>query len=174
MQDFTWLYKALITFNNFPWMPILDNFIHNKDLSIESNAFLKSMKAQYNLFLLLWNEAINCSCWIPINSLDADKGQRNAMAFWTSNSYWWVALGWDNFVSVEHHTNYNPRNEFRRVFGPSFSQSVCQSWVVFVDSATPLKPLNRNLWNFVVTKDILCRCAYSQEILNQFFFLGIT
>ena len=56
----------------------------------------------------------------------------------------------------------------------SVSQSVRQSWVVFVVSATPLKPLNRNLWNFVVTKDILCRCAYSQEILNQFFFLGIT
>ena len=32
-------------------------------------------------------------------------------------------------------------------------------------SATPLKPLNRILWNFVVIKNILCRCTYLQKIL---------
>ena len=32
-------------------------------------------------------------------------------------------------------------------------------------SATPLKPLNWILWNFVVIKNILCRCTYLQEIL---------
>ena len=32
-------------------------------------------------------------------------------------------------------------------------------------SATPLKPLNRISWNFVVMKDIPCRCAYPQEML---------
>ena len=37
-------------------------------------------------------------------------------------------------------------------------------------SATPLKPHNRISWNFVVMKDIMCRCAYPLEILIQFFF----
>ena len=32
-------------------------------------------------------------------------------------------------------------------------------------STTPLKPLNRIVWNFVVMKDIMCRCAFLQEIL---------
>ena len=41
---------------------------------------------------------------------------------------------------------------------------------VFLVSATPLKPLNRISWNFVVMKDIMCRCAYPQEILIPFFF----
>ena len=41
-------------------------------------------------------------------------------------------------------------------------------------SATPLKPLNRIFWNFVVMKDIMCRCAYPQEILIPFFSLGVT
>ena len=37
-------------------------------------------------------------------------------------------------------------------------------------SATPLKPLNIITWNFVVIKDIMCRCPYPQEILMQFLF----
>ena len=40
-------------------------------------------------------------------------------------------------------------------------------------SATPLKPLNGISWNFVVVKDIPCRCAYLLEILIQFFFPGV-
>ena len=36
-------------------------------------------------------------------------------------------------------------------------------------SATPLKPLNRISWNFVVMKDLMCRSAYVQEILIKFF-----
>ena len=35
--------------------------------------------------------------------------------------------------------------------------------------ATPLKPHNRISWNFVDNKDILCRCAYWQEIMIQVF-----
>ena len=31
------------------------------------------------------------------------------------------------------------------------------------------KPLNRFSCNFVVMKDIMCRCAYQQEIFIQFF-----
>ena len=46
--------------------------------------------------------------------------------------------------------------------------SVRQTCLLF--SATPLKPLNRISWNFVVMKDIMCRCAYPQEILIQYFF----
>ena len=50
---------------------------------------------------------------------------------------------------------------------PSVSQSVSP---VFLVSATPLNPLNRISWNFVDMKDIMCRCAYPQEILIPFFF----
>ena len=73
-----------------------------------------------------------------------------------------------------HH--YSPRNEVaegimfltRPSVSPSVSQSVAVSPVLFV-SATPLKPLNRISWNFVVIKDIMCTYAYPQEILIQFF-----
>ena len=67
-------------------------------------------------------------------------------------------------------SNYDtPRNELRRVnvFDPLVSQSDSP---VFLVSTTPLKPLNRISWNFVVMKDIMCRCAYPQEILIQFIF----
>ena len=40
-------------------------------------------------------------------------------------------------------------------------------------SATPLKPLNRILINFVVLKDKLYSCANSLEMLIQFFFLEL-
>ena len=36
---------------------------------------------------------------------------------------------------------------------------------VFFVSATPLKPLNRIAWNFLVMKDIMCRYAFWQEML---------
>ena len=48
-----------------------------------------------------------------------------------------------------------------------FSWNSCYS-KQFV-SATPLKPLNRISWNFVVMKDIMCRYAYAQDISIQFF-----
>ena len=51
---------------------------------------------------------------------------------------------------------------------PSVSQSFSP---VFLVSTTPLKPLNRISWTFVVMKDIMCRCAYPQEILIQLFDL---
>ena len=58
--------------------------------------------------------------------------------------------------------NYTLCNELRRVnvFSPSVSP-------VFFVSATPLIPLNRMFWNFVVihVKDIMCRYAF----LFQFF-----
>ena len=56
---------------------------------------------------------------------------------------------------------------------PSVSQSESVS-PDFLVSATPLKPLNRISLNFAVMKDIMCRCAYSQEIMIQLFFLRIT
>ena len=56
------------------------------------------------------------------------------------------------------------------VFDPSVSQSVSQSVSpVFLVSATPLKLLDRISLNFVVIKDMMCRCAYPQEILIPFF-----
>ena len=39
-------------------------------------------------------------------------------------------------------------------------------------SATPLKLLNRDSWNFVINKDILCRCAYLQNS-DLIFYGGI-
>ena len=63
---------------------------------------------------------------------------------------------------------YTPRKELRRVycFWP-VRQSVSP---VFLVSATPLKPLDRISWNFVVIKDIIRRSAYPQKILIPFFF----
>ena len=53
----------------------------------------------------------------------------------------------------------------------SVSQSVSQSVnPVFLVSAAPLKLLNRISLNFVAMKDIMCRCAYPQQILIPFFF----
>ena len=43
---------------------------------------------------------------------------------------------------------------------PSVSQSVSPISPVFLVSATPLRPLNRIAWNFVVMKDIMCRYAF--------------
>ena len=37
-------------------------------------------------------------------------------------------------------------------------------------STTPLKPLNRIAWNFVVMKDIMCRYAFLQEMLILSFW----
>ena len=55
---------------------------------------------------------------------------------------------------------------------PSVSLSVSQSVSsVFLVSTTRLKPLNRISWNFVVMKDIMCRCAYSLEIFPQSYAL---
>ena len=51
------------------------------------------------------------------------------------------------------------------VFDPSVRPSVSPVSLV---SATPPKPLNRISWNFVVMKNIMCRCAYPQES-----FLGV-
>ena len=67
---------------------------------------------------------------------------------------------------------YSPRNKLREynVFHPTIRQSVSPSVLFFLFSATPLKPLNRISINFVVMKDIMCRCTYPQEILIQFFF----
>ena len=54
---------------------------------------------------------------------------------------------------------------------------IWQKWKILLKqfvSATPLKLLNRISRNSVVMKDIVCRCAYPQDILIQFFSLGIT
>ena len=44
---------------------------------------------------------------------------------------------------------------------------------VFLVCATPLKPIHRISWSFVVMKDIMCRCVYPQEIFIPFFFLEL-
>ena len=65
------------------------------------------------------------------------------------------------------YTNYTPTQRVAEGIMFLTRQSVSP---VFLVSATPLKPPNRISWNFVVMKDIMCRCGYPQEILNPFFF----
>ena len=67
-----------------------------------------------------------------------------------------------HFLIIPHATSCGGYN----VFDPSVSHSVS---TVFLVSATPLKPLNRILWNFVVIKNIMCTCADHQEIFIRFF-----
>ena len=55
---------------------------------------------------------------------------------------------------------------------PFFYWDIWQKWKILLKQvvrATPLKLLNRISWNVVVMKDIMCGCAYPQEILIQFF-----
>ena len=53
----------------------------------------------------------------------------------------------------------------------SVSQAISPSVLFFV-SATPLKLLNRILWNFVVMNDKLYKCAYLLKSLIHFFSSG--
>ena len=42
---------------------------------------------------------------------------------------------------------------------------------MFVDGCDEINTIkDRISWNFVELKDIMCRCAYPQEILIPFFF----
>ena len=55
---------------------------------------------------------------------------------------------------------------------PFWTWEIWPKWKILLiqfDGATPLKPLYRILWNFVVMKDIMCRCVYPYSI----FFLGV-
>ena len=59
---------------------------------------------------------------------------------------------------------------------PVFNLEIGPKWKILLKqfvSTTPLKPLNRISRNIEVMKDLMCRCAYPQEILIQFFFLGV-
>ena len=71
---------------------------------------------------------------------------------------------WYTTTVIPHVTSCGGYN----VFEPSVRQSVS---LIFLVSATPLKPLKRISWNFIVMKDIMCRCAHPQETLIQFFSL---
>ena len=74
------------------------------------------------------------------------------------------------FLFIPHATSCRGYN----VFDPSVSQSVSQSASpVFLVSTTPLKPLNKISWNFVVMKDIMCRYAFLQEMLIWSFWGAI-
>ena len=43
----------------------------------------------------------------------------------------------------------------------------------YTTETVSLKPLHRISWTFVVMKYMICRCAFSQICLIQFFFLGV-
>ena len=70
-----------------------------------------------------------------------------------------VQLGWKWFSTCIMNSNAEKKLQNERYFW----ETVCH--------CNFLKPLNRISWKFVVIKDIMCRCAYSQEIFIQFFFL---
>ena len=53
-------------------------------------------------------------------------------------------------------------------FTPFLNFEICRNERFYWNS--PLKPLSRISWNFVVMKDIMCRCANFVSI----FFLGVT
>ena len=94
----------------------------------------------------------------------------NCLPWQTAFIYSCLLLSLVQFVDwffIPHATSCGGYN----VFYPSVRPSVCQSVSpVFLVSATPLKPLNRISWNFVVMKDIIRRCAYPQEMLIPIFF----
>ena len=55
---------------------------------------------------------------------------------------------------------------------PLFNLEIWPKWKILLEqlvSAPPLKLLNWISLNFVVMKDLMCRCANPQEIVNQFF-----
>ena len=58
-------------------------------------------------------------------------------------------------------------------FTPFLNLEIWRKWKILLKqfvSTTPLKPLNRIAWNFVVMKDIMCRYAFLQEILIWSFW----
>ena len=65
-----------------------------------------------------------------------------------------------------------PQEILIQLITPFLKLEIWPKWKILLKlfvSVTPLKPLNRISWNFVVVKDILCRYTYPQEILIHFF-----
>ena len=61
-------------------------------------------------------------------------------------------------------------------FTPFLNREIWRKWKILLKqlvSTTPLKPLNRIAWNFVVMKDIICRYAFLQEMLIWSFWGAI-
>ena len=61
-------------------------------------------------------------------------------------------------------------------FRPFFNFEIWRKWKILLKqlvSATPLKPLNRIAWKFVIMKDIMCRYAFLQEVLIWSFWRAI-
>ena len=59
---------------------------------------------------------------------------------------------------------------------PFLNFEIWPKWKILLKqlvSTTPLKPLNRIAWNFVVMKDIMCRYAFLQEMLIWSFWGAI-
>ena len=59
---------------------------------------------------------------------------------------------------------------------PFLNFKIWRKWKILLKhlvSTTPLKPLNRIAWNFVVMKDIMCRYAFLQEMLIWSFWGAI-
>ena len=75
-----------------------------------------------------------------------------------------------SYATVDFYLLYPTQRVAKRynVFDPSAIKSVSHSVSpVFLVCATPLKPLL-----FVVMMDIMCGCAFQQEILIHFFSRG--
>ena len=80
---------------------------------------------------------------------------------------------------------YTPRNELPQEISipfffsdlrPFLNFEIWRKWKIPLKqlvSTTPLKPLNRIAWNFVVMKDIICKYAFLQEMLIWSFWGAI-
>ena len=61
-------------------------------------------------------------------------------------------------------------------FTPFLNFEIWRKWKILLKqlvSTTPLKPLNKIAWNFVVMKDIMCRYAFLREMLIWSFWGAI-
>ena len=77
-----------------------------------------------------------------------------------------------NFVVIKDIIDVHIHRKFWFHFFLFLNFEFWRKWKILLKqlvSATPLKPLNRISWNFVIMKDIMCRYAYPQDILIPFF-----
>ena len=79
-----------------------------------------------------------------------------------------ISCGYAHRIIIQRKFWFNFFSRSNALFEQKFGQNEVYYSKVFV-STTPLKPLNRISWNFVVMKDLQCRCAYIQEIWLNFF-----
>ena len=85
-----------------------------------------------------------------------------------------ISCGYAHRIIIQRKFWFNFFSRSYALFEQKFGQNEVYYSKVFV-STTPLKPLNRISWNFVVNQDIMCRCAcIFTGNFDSIFFLGVT